>query len=104
MAAVCLFRSLADPTRLQIVRHFSLGEHRVVDLTDHLGLAQSTVSARLACLRDCGLARSRPVGRASAWSLAAQPQLIDLLAAAERLLAVTGDAVSLCPTYATAAP
>ena len=44
-AAVCLFRSLADPARLQIVRHLALGEHRVVDLTDHLGLAQSTVSA-----------------------------------------------------------
>ena len=101
--AVCLFRSLADPARLQIVRHLALGEHRVVDLTAHLGLAQSTVSAHLACLRDCGLAASRPVGRASLWSLAAQPELMALLAAAERLLTVTGDAVALCPTYGTAA-
>jgi hypothetical protein len=28
---------------------------------------------------------------------------MDVLAAAERLLAVTGDAVSLCPTYGEAA-
>ena len=99
MAAVCLFRSLGDPARLNILRHLALGEHRVVDLMSHLGLAQSTTSAHLACLRDCGLVSSRTVGRASVYSLAVQPELLGLLAAAERLLAVTGDAVTLCPTY-----
>ncbi|MDP3713736.1 MAG: metalloregulator ArsR/SmtB family transcription factor [Mycobacteriales bacterium] len=96
--AVCLFRSLADPARLAIVRHLALGEHRVVDLTAHLGLAQSTVSGHLSCLRDCGLVTARAEGRASLYSLA-RPELLDLLAAAETLLAATGDAVSLCPTY-----
>ncbi|MFW6600356.1 ArsR/SmtB family transcription factor [Propionibacteriaceae bacterium Y2011] len=91
-----MFKSLGDPTRLAIVQHLALGEHRVVDLTDHLGLAQSTVSAHLACLRDCDLVTSRPVGRASMWSLR-HPELLDLLGAAERLLEVTGDAVTLCP-------
>jgi ArsR family transcriptional regulator, cadmium/lead-responsive transcriptional repressor len=102
-AAACLFRGLGDPARLAILRHLSLGEHRVVDLTAHLGLAQSTVSAHLACLRGCGLVTSRPQGRASMWSLATAPELLDVLAAAERLLAVTGDAVALCPTYGEAA-
>ncbi len=102
-AAACMFRSLGDPTRLAILRHLALGEHKVVDLTAHLGLAQSTVSAHLACLRDCGLVTSRPQGRASMWSLATAPELLDVLAAAERLLAVTGDAVALCPTYGEAA-
>jgi len=97
-AAVCLFRSLADPARLAIVAQLALGEHRVVELTEHLGLAQSTVSAHLACLRDCGLVGSRPHGRASMFSLA-RPELFDLLAAAERVLAATGDAVTLCPNY-----
>ena len=97
-AAVCLFRSLADPTRLRILQHLTLGEHRVVDLTGHLGLAQSTVSAHLACLRDCGLVASRPQGRASVFSLA-RPELLDLLSAAEKLLAATGSAVRLCPNY-----
>ncbi|MFL5338137.1 MAG: ArsR/SmtB family transcription factor [Geminicoccaceae bacterium] len=102
-AAACMFRSLGDPARLAILRHLALGEHKVVDLTTHLGLAQSTVSAHLACLRDCGLLTSRPQGRASIWSLANAPELLDVLAAAERLLAVTGDAVALCPTYGEAA-
>lgn len=100
--AVALFRSLADPTRLALVRHLALGEHRVVDLTAHLGLAQSTVSGHLSCLRDCGLVTARADGRASLYSLA-RPELLDLLAAAERLLASTGDAVALCPTYGDAA-
>src|SRR5215210_7493476 len=82
--AASLFRSLGDPTRLAILRHLALGEHRVVDLTAHLGLAQSTVSAHLACLRDCGLVRSRPQGRASVFALETQDELLDLLAAAER--------------------
>lgn len=97
-AAVCLFRSLADPARLAIVRHLALGEHRVVDLTEHVGLAQSTVSGHLSCLRDCGLVTARAQGRASFYALA-RPELMDLLAAAERLLEATGDAVTLCPTY-----
>jgi DNA-binding transcriptional ArsR family regulator len=101
--AASLFHSLSDETRLAILRHLSLGEHRVVELTAHLGLAQSTVSKHLACLRDCGLIESRPVGRASMFSLTTRDELVDLLAAAERLLAVTGDAVDLCPTYGTAA-
>ena len=96
--AASLFRSLGDPARLSILRHLALGEHRVVELTAHLGLAQSTVSGHLACLRDCGLVVSRPVGRASVFSLA-RPELLEVLSATERLLAATGDAVSLCPVY-----
>ncbi|WP_372456100.1 ArsR/SmtB family transcription factor [Nocardioides lacusdianchii] len=98
-AAACLFHGFSDTSRLSIVRHLALGEHRVVDLTAHLGLAQSTVSQHLACLKDCGLVSSRPEGRASMWSLNHPATVMDLLAAAERLLALTGDAVTLCPTY-----
>jgi DNA-binding transcriptional ArsR family regulator len=101
--AAALFRSFADPARLAIVRHLALGEHRVVDLTAHLGLAQSTVSGHLDCLRCCGVATSRPQGRASLWSLTATAEVLGVLAAAERLLAATGDAVALCPTHGEAA-
>jgi DNA-binding transcriptional ArsR family regulator len=99
--AASSFHSLSDRTRLAILRHLALNEHRVVDLTAQLGLAQSTVSARLACLRDCRLVTFRAQGRASLFSLnpEAAPELRALLAAAERLLADTGDAVELCPTY-----
>ncbi|RJO70651.1 ArsR family transcriptional regulator [Nocardia panacis] len=96
--AAALFRSLGDPARLAIVRRLALGPTRVVDLVDELGLAQSTVSKHLACLRDCGLVDSAPVGRASLFRLA-QPGLVDILTAAETVLAATGNAVALCPTY-----
>lgn len=97
-AAVALFHSLSDPTRLAIVRRLAHGEARVVDLTSELRLAQSTISGHLACLRDCGLVAGRPEGRQVFYSLA-QPELLDLLAAAETLLAATGEAVALCPNY-----
>jgi len=98
-AAACLFHGFSEPSRLAILRHLTLGEHRVVDLTEHLGLAQSTVSKHLACLRDCGLVSSRPQGRASLFSLTHPEAMLDLLSAAERILELTGDAVTLCPTY-----
>jgi DNA-binding transcriptional ArsR family regulator len=99
LAAACLFHGFSDPNRLAIVRHLALGEHRVVDLTAHLGLAQSTVSKHLACLKDCGLVTSRPQGRASLWSLNHTDAVIGLLSAAERLLDLTGNAVTLCPNF-----
>jgi DNA-binding transcriptional ArsR family regulator len=70
----------------------------VTDLVSSLGLAQSTVSKHLACLRDCGLVTSEPAGRASVFRLA-QPALADMLTAAEAVLAATGSAVALCPVY-----
>ena len=97
--AAALFHGLSDPSRLAILQHLSLGEHRVRDLTEHLGLAQSTVSAHLACLRDCGLVVSRPQGRASMFSLTSVPKLLGVLDAAARLLASSGYAVALCPNY-----
>lgn len=97
--AAALFHGLSDPARLAILQHLRFGEHRVRDLTDHLGLAQSTVSAHLACLRDCGLVTSRPQGRASMFSLTSSVELLGLLGAAERLLGATGYAVALCPNY-----
>lgn len=97
--AAALFRSFADPNRLAILQHLALGEHRVTDLTAHLGLAQSTVSQHLACLRDCGLVTSRPEGRASVFSLNHAATLESLWEAAETLLAATGARVALCPAY-----
>jgi ArsR family transcriptional regulator, cadmium/lead-responsive transcriptional repressor len=103
-AASFLFHGFGDRSRLTILQHLCLGEHRVVDLTEHLGLAQSTVSKHLACLRDCGLVTSRPQGRASMFRLTQTDAVMGMLAAAERLLALTGDAVPLCPTYGDGSP
>ncbi|MGB7981961.1 MAG: metalloregulator ArsR/SmtB family transcription factor [Candidatus Nanopelagicales bacterium] len=98
--ATALFRGLADPVRLAILRQLASGEARVVDLERRLGLAQSTVSAHLGCLRECGLVEDRAVGRQSFYSLT-RPELMDLLAWAETPLAATGQAVALCPSYGT---
>lgn len=96
--AVALFRSLADPTRLAIVRRLAEGEARVVDLTQELGIPQSTVSTHIACLRDCALVIGRVEARQIFYSLA-HPQLLQLLTSAELLLEATGEAVALCPRY-----
>lgn len=102
-AAACLFHGFSDPARLTILQHLLLGEHRVVDLTEHLGLAQSTVSKHLACLKDCGLVTSRPEGRASMFSVTHPDATAALLTAAEQLLELTGYAVTLCPNHGAAA-
>lgn len=90
-----LFHALSDPTRLTILHHLATGEHRVRDLVDHLGLAQSTVSTHLACLRECGLVVSRTEGRASWFSLHSAERLSDLLAAAQTLLPHSAPRVDL---------
>lgn len=96
--AAALFHSLSDGARLAILRRLARSEARVTDLVGELGLAQSTVSAHVACLRDCHLVAGRPEGRQVFYSLA-RPELLDVLAAAETLLAATGNAVALCPNY-----
>jgi ArsR family transcriptional regulator, cadmium/lead-responsive transcriptional repressor len=96
--AAALFRSLGDPARLAILRRLAIGPARVTDLVEALGLAQSTVSKHLACLRDCRLVESNPAGRASIFRLT-QPALAELLSAAETVLEATGNAVALCPVF-----
>lgn len=93
-----LFRSLGDVTRLAIVRRLATGPARVTDLVEEVGLAQSTVSKHLACLKECGLVDSEPVGRASLYRLT-EPAIVDLLADAEAVLTATRRAVAVCPNY-----
>ena len=97
--AVALFRSLGDPARLAIVSRWP-GEARVVDLTRLLGLAQSTVSKHLACLRDCQPGRVPREGRQSYYCLT-RPELVDLLRSAELLLAETGVRSRCAPSTAS---
>ena len=91
-----LFHALAEPTRLAILEHLGSGEHRVRDLVEHMGLAQSTVSGHLGCLRECGLVTVRVEGRSSWFSLSEPELLAGLLVGAERLLGATGEKVRLC--------
>ena len=68
------------------------------DLTGELGLAQSTVSEHVRCLRDCGLVIARSEGRQNFYSVATA-EVIDMLESAERLLVRTGYKVDLCTAY-----
>lgn len=86
---VRVLHALADPTRLSLVHLLADGAQRVVDLTGALGLAQSTISAHLSTLRSAGLVVATPEGRATRYALA-DPELDELLGAAERVVARTG--------------
>jgi ArsR family transcriptional regulator, cadmium/lead-responsive transcriptional repressor len=85
-----------------IVKRLQGGEARVRDLVAELGLAQSTVSEHVACLRDCGLVEGRAEGRQTFYALS-RPELVDLLESAELLLEATGYQVDLCSTHGTEA-
>lgn len=94
--AARLFRGFADPTRVAILLALLDGERRVSDLVDAVGGSQSNVSGHLACLKDCQLVVDRPGARRQVFYRLAQPEVVELLEAAERLLAATGTAVELC--------
>ncbi len=57
-----VLKALAHPTRLRILEAIEQKEHCVCELTDMLGIDQSTVSKHLAALRQAGLVRSRKDG------------------------------------------
>lgn len=98
-----LFQAMADRSRLSVLQHLSLGEHRVRDLVDHLGLAQSTVSKHVAFLLECDLVDARVDGRATWYALAEPAALGALIVAAERLLEATGSRHALCAHLTAAA-
>jgi DNA-binding transcriptional ArsR family regulator len=59
-----LFKVLADPTRLALLRRLGEGEASVSELVAAVGSPpQSRVSNHLACLRWCELVTSAKVGR-----------------------------------------
>lgn len=91
-----LFSSLGDPTRLAILLSLVDGERRVGDIVDIVGSSQSNVSNHLACLKGCGLVVDRPGDRRQVFYSIASPEVVDLLVAADRLLAATGEHVALC--------
>lgn len=91
-----MFRGFADPTRLAILMALMDGERRVADLVDAVGGSQSNVSGHLACLRDCGLVADRPGRRRQVFYRLSGPEVVDLLRAAEVLLAANGSAIDLC--------
>jgi DNA-binding transcriptional ArsR family regulator len=70
VAAGRLFKVLADPTRLALLRRLAEGEASVGELVAALGNPpQSRVSNHLACLRWCELVTGEKVGRSVVYRL-----------------------------------
>jgi len=98
--AAKLFCGLGDPTRLAIITTLADGEQRVSDIVTALNGSQGNISGHLKCLRECGLVADRRTGREVRYRIA-HDEVIDVVRSAERLLALTGEHIDLCPNYTT---
>ncbi len=96
--AAKLFCGFGDRTRLSILNLLARGERRVTDIVETLDASQANISGHLKCLRDCGLVVDRRSGREAFYRIA-HSEVVDVLRSAERLLAVTGNGIELCPNY-----
>ncbi len=56
------FKALGDPTRVRILTYLFNDEHSVGDISETLGLKQSTVSHQLKTLKTLRLVKSRREG------------------------------------------
>lgn len=83
---VRVFKALADPTRLEILRLVAAqpAPTCVCDLVDHFDLAQPTISHHLKVLREAGLLETSKLGIWSFYALA--PDAEALLATGGELL------------------
>lgn len=98
--AAAMFNGFSDRTRLSILLSLLRREKRVADLVVELGGSQSNISGHLACLKDCGLVTDRPEGRQTFYAIAGK-EVVSVLRAAEKLLAVNGHQIEMCPRYGT---
>lgn len=96
--AAALFHGFSDRTRLSILLSLLEGGKRVTDLVHELGGSQSNISGHLACLKDCGLVTDHPHGRQTFYEVANR-EVVGVLRAAEKLLAVNGHQIEMCPRY-----
>jgi DNA-binding transcriptional ArsR family regulator len=64
-----MFNSLADETRVKIVKLLGKGEFTVDELVEFLGMAQSTTSHHLKVLKDANLIKGEKRGRNTYYSL-----------------------------------
>jgi ArsR family transcriptional regulator len=80
-----LFRALANPARIRVLEVLSDGEFSVGEIQSQIGIESSHLSQQLGVLRRAGLVESRKEGSQVFYSLA-DPQLIELLAVAKRVL------------------
>ena len=73
--ACALLKVLANPDRLLLMCQLSLGELRVSDLEERLGIRQPTLSQQLGVLREAGLVATRRDGKSIFYSVASPEAL-----------------------------
>lgn len=93
-----VFRGLADPARLSVLVALTEGPRTVGELVEETNLGQSSVSAHLACLFECGLVTREREGRYVRYELAGA-EVRALLAAADRVLKRTAAEIAACLNY-----
>jgi DNA-binding transcriptional ArsR family regulator len=89
-------RALADPIRCRILLALREAPAHPAELAEAMGISRTRLSNHLACLRDCGLVVTVPVGRRTRYELADARlghALDDLRAA---VVAVAADAGRAC--------
>lgn len=91
------FRALGDPNRLALLSFISEGEKSASECVEHLSLAQSRVSAHLACLVTCGFITARREGRFTYYSITSS-QVIELVGLGYGLAAENAASVASCVT------
>jgi DNA-binding transcriptional ArsR family regulator len=78
VALADLFQVLASPIRLGVVRLLLNRERYVGDLIAEMGIAQPRLSNHLACLRNCGLVRTRRQGNFVYYAIA-DPRVVEIV-------------------------
>ena len=80
-----LFKALAHPARIRVLEVLADGERSVGDMQPLVGIEASHLSQQLAVLRGAGLVTTRREGTSVVYSIG-DPQLVELLAVAKRVL------------------
>ncbi|WP_119681872.1 ArsR/SmtB family transcription factor [Indioceanicola profundi] len=93
-----LFRGLADPSRLSILKALCSRGLTVGEIVAATALSQSNVSNHLRCLSECGLVTGEQRGRFVHYRLS-DPRIDQLLKLAGELLTDTAQAVDQCSNY-----
>ncbi len=82
---VSFFKAMADPTRLRILEKLvTEKELNVSQLCEAIGKDQSSISHHLACLRNCGLVRTKKNGKFIVYMLNDYENIADFLAIADQ--------------------
>lgn len=89
------FRALGDPTRLALLAFIAGAERTGTDCVEHLGIAQSRVSAHLACLATCGFVTARREGR-FVYYCVRDPRVLQLVGLGVDLAADNAASVAAC--------